>query len=824
MASLPIGSDELVYIQTEKVCVTIKGQASHPNTPEIEQTQEESSLKVFCEEAYEIALKGVVDPVLGLVFEKNYVGEYRGVPLFYEQQRYEIVIESLGDHTVEFWHDNYHIREKVTAVGRSARILSGVINFGNEIGMSDLVIHVDGREYLRIVLEVFPSKIRYKEDYQAMVADVTAEVYNVIFDFLKKTYVNYQQSGKAGNSPVEFFAVICELYEDFVKAADQILAQPHHELETMRETLPSHKIRSTDHQTVRWIEKHPNHVARMDGKLAVERALAVKKQVTYNTKENRLAKYILQSTVKKLTNFKQNYIRLQRETDLEIVEKIDRMIQGIHRRCNRGVLANVNAQETAAGLSLVFSMASGYRELYKYYLMLLHGLSVTGDIFHISVKEIAVLYEYWCFMKLNSILRNSGKYTLISQDLVKVQGNGLYVSLVKGKASKVTYRDQTTNECITLSYNPQESAVPTIAQRPDIVLAVEKRDTDIQYEYIFDAKYRLNPALPGTDYYKTIGHTPGPEIEDINTMHRYRDAIVYRNGASPFQRTMFGAYVLFPYNDEKEYRHHRFYESIDKMNIGGLPFLPSATSMVSDMLDQLISDSADSAFERATLPRGVEAKLAKVDWSVRDVLIGTLRRKEQLDICLRYRFYHIPSSRLREEEFPIRYIAIYQSKALFGANAGIQYYGEVTKCIPVRRCDIHEIPSKKTELYYRFEVKEWKKTPQTIAAKEMHFTKHLTNYFLLSHSKEMPELWIQSEEEYRLYTELKRAVHDMAIQDDGHNLGFTFGEFSIHFASGKISISKGTAIFAQYDIADFSRSPNAVFRQIQHELLRMAGK
>ena len=129
-----------------------------------------------------------------------------------------------------------------------------------------------------------------------------------------------------------------------------------------------------------------------------------------------------------------------------------------------------------------------------------------------------------------------------------------------------------------------------------------------------------------------------------------------------------------------------------------------------------------------------------------------------------------------------------------------------------------------SELYYRFEVKEWKKTPQTIAAKEMHFTKHLTNYFLLSHSKEMPELWIQSEEEYRLYTELKRAVHDMAIQDDGHNLGFTFGEFSIHFASGKISISKGTAIFAQYDIADFSRSPNAVFRQIQHELLRMAGK
>ena len=68
---------------------------------------------------------------------------------------------------------------------------------------------------------------------------------------------------------------------------------------------------------------------------------------------------------------------------------------------------------------------------------------------------------------------------------------------------------------------------------------------------------------------------------------RYRDAIVYQNGGSPFERTMFGAYVLFPYSNEEDYRHHRFYESIGKVNIGGLPFLPSAMSLVSQMLDEL---------------------------------------------------------------------------------------------------------------------------------------------------------------------------------------------------------------------------------------------
>ena len=47
--------------------------------------------------------------------------------------------------------------------------------------------------------------------------------------------------------------------------------------------------------------------------------------------------------------------------------------------------------------------------------------------------------------------------------------------------------------------------------------------------------------------YESIATTPGPEVDDINTMNRYRDAIVYQNSDHPnYERTMFGAYVLFP--------------------------------------------------------------------------------------------------------------------------------------------------------------------------------------------------------------------------------------------------------------------------------------
>ena len=98
-----------------------------------------------------------------------------------------------------------------------------------------------------------------------------------------------------------------------------------------------------------------------------------------------------------------------------------------------------------------------------------------------------------------------------------------------------------------------------------------------------------------------------------------------------FEKTMFGAYVLFPYNNEDEYSRHRFYRSIETVNIGGLPFLPGATQMVEDFIADLITDSRESAFERSSLPRGIEERLEKYDWSVRDVMVGTVRSKEQLD-------------------------------------------------------------------------------------------------------------------------------------------------------------------------------------------------
>lgn len=316
-------SDELVYLQTDLLTVTIKGVASHPAFSGVEFLEKESSVCISCDDFYEISLSGGADTLSFQNMGRATLGSYRVRPLFFEQQRYEIVIEPEEGHKVEFWHENYNIRKNITTVGRKSNMLSGVISFGNDIGMSDLIILIDGKMYLKLTIEVFPSKIGYRDDYKAIVADVTAEVYNLVFDFLKKTYDSFDISSGRQSSPVEFFAIIRKIYEEFLTAADRVIARPHHVLETEHAILPNYKIKRIDNTTLRWLEKHPDRTMRSCDQVLADRALSVKKYVTYDTRENRLTKYILQSTVKRLENFRKQYLKLSRDADFIMVDKID---------------------------------------------------------------------------------------------------------------------------------------------------------------------------------------------------------------------------------------------------------------------------------------------------------------------------------------------------------------------------------------------------------------------------------------------------------------------------------------------------------------------
>ena len=445
-----------------------------------------------------------------------------------------------------------------------ASLLSGIVNFGNNVGFSDLIIRADGRDVLSIRLEVYPTKITYKDDYQEMMADIDNMVSESILDFMKKTYQVFVPDHKRNDVPAVFFTILQAIYEKYLRAAKRILAVPHHKLITEHEVLPHYKASRIDTNSEKWLQKHPEQVRRISTGIQAEKVLAVRKQITYDTQENRLVKYMLKATVRRIDDFKRRYIQSRQQLDEKVVVGASKMSRELIRLLGASWLSEVADYSASKSMSLVFGMAPGYRDLYKYYLMLQNGISVGGDIFHMSVRDTAQLYEYWCFIKLYDILRSH--YTLKSPDIIKVDRKGVTIDLAKGKPSRVTFLNTKTGERIYLAYNPSEIMTQTVNQRPDNVLELEKKGSASAYKYIFDAKYRIE-MNPDSQYYPDT--MPGPKVDDINTMHRYRDSIVYENPESrfTFEKTMFGAYILFPYAEEEEYKKHRFYKSIEAVRI-----------------------------------------------------------------------------------------------------------------------------------------------------------------------------------------------------------------------------------------------------------------
>src|SRR5699024_7001986 len=112
-----------------------------------------------------------------------------------------------------------------------------------------------------------------------------------------------------------------------------------------------------------------------------------------------------------------------------------------------------------------------YREL-SILVYQLQGLMLQGTFYRMSMKDIARLYEYWTFLKLNSILAK--RYTLLRQNLVQVNNNGLYVYLLENRNAKNVFEHPVTKEKIVLSYQNSHASLPTTAQEPDTMLRIEK--------------------------------------------------------------------------------------------------------------------------------------------------------------------------------------------------------------------------------------------------------------------------------------------------------------------------------------------------------------
>lgn len=452
--------------------------------------------------------------------------------------------------------------------------LAGTINFGNDLGKSNLVLKYTKDKRLQEInfqFEVFPTKLNYRSDYEKIVSDIEKEYPYLVLDFLKKTYTSFK-TGNSPNTDLIWWQVFGGLYNDFIQSSKFILNKPHSRIIRQTKYVKADRINkwtTTLEEEYSEFKHLPNKSYRSEYKT-----------LSTNTSENKFFKHAVFQTLRRYKKVKSF---IERCFANSITATFKNELQSIEKKLETiSVNPFFRLIDDFQGIkqeSLVLHKATGYSTIYKSWIMLNSGLKFLEGIQKIELKNIADLYQIWCFLEIKNVLQNLlDKDNPDDVDLAEIQINDFVFKIERGVKSKVSF-NKTNGEVIDLfhdfSYETSQNQTVksfTVNQRPDIVLRITKNDLKENYvlTYLYDAKYRL-----ASD--EKEGSPDLPTEDSINQMHRYRDAIYYVNKdkIKP-EKEVIGAYILFPGSGDIEtIKKQDYYKSIESVNIGAFPLRPN---------------------------------------------------------------------------------------------------------------------------------------------------------------------------------------------------------------------------------------------------------
>lgn len=534
-------------------------------------------------------------------------------------------------------------------------LLSGQFSFDDEIGETRIEIRdADSRLIFGLETEVFPQKMDYKSDYKAMMADISLIIQNLAYDTLKDTFRKSKArlSGQATQN--EWWNILDALFEQLILNLGVIKRQPKHEIKTSEKVLPVEKIKQASKHSFNWFRKNMQYSNQNAQGIKVAKnhffthALSSKKYITYDTYENRFIAWAIKDIIEQLRKYK-TYTE-QSQGGLNFTPLLNRMkeyqsrLQSILRE---DPFNEAGEFEKRSHFSTSLTRGAGYRDFMHIYLLLARGLEIANnDIFKIEQKNISTLYEYWCFLKLVQILKEQNASEIDYQDLIKFKANKFHVELAKGEPSKVSFKKLGTEESTTIYFNKEfikgTGKVFTYNQKPDYAIEFKKIGFDKPFWYLFDAKYRFDEQS------ESENNTYNVPQDAIGQLHRYRDAILHTELTNSTYRGAIknlGGIILYPYPlQENEFIKNDYFKSIKEVNIGALPFLPSKTGLVSELLNTLINRMPAEHFEQFIEMDRSEYEQQRNLWKdwVTISVIPKENQEERWDFIQEKSIYHVP--------------------------------------------------------------------------------------------------------------------------------------------------------------------------------------
>lgn len=509
------------------------------------------------------------------------------------------------------------------------QILAGFLNYGNEIGRSEIqLIYQVGAETCNFIFtyEVLSTKLNYHDHWKKIIEDIEQEYRMLSLDYMRRTFHGFSPD-TSGNTPeIIWWSVFNNEQKKFIKACKNIIDRPRHRLHGKETYKRADRLTFVPSSIENELAEHRNDTAHL---------YRVEQRVwTNDTQENRFLKFALGQITAKYETLKKRIEAVKNASDV-MKEDMQTTLAVLKHLQRNPFFRTVGNYKGMSQESLILQKATGYSQVYRTWSLLRRSYSLNDGIYRLQTKDIATLYEIWCFIEVSHIVKE--KLHLSDDDIDqrnRMEMNGLFTwDLGKGEHSRILFKKDGI-ELAELIYNPKSTehenksvgikdlVVPTVPQKPDIVLQLTKSDLQegMKLTYLFDAKYRIDG--------KDKNGVDVPPEDAINQMHRYRDAIYYKDyQTDSLKKEVIGGYILFPGDGEPtDVAVSKFYRTIDKVNIGAFPLRPKDMhnrQLLEQFIEELIQNKSHETISKVIPQKGA---LLKVPNRVLVGLVGNSTR------------------------------------------------------------------------------------------------------------------------------------------------------------------------------------------------------
>ncbi|MBV9774012.1 MAG: DUF2357 domain-containing protein [Gemmatimonadetes bacterium] len=509
-------------------------------------------------------------------------------PRLYEQTGYSLYLRAAEGRRVAIEHRDPVILGGVRA-SEGGRVVHGRIDFGGQVGRSEFTVRVDGEAEFDFEVEVFPTKLDYAEDYARLRADTGEILAGLVLEYLRSTFHLGVDRHAPDPTRLEWLALLRHAAGDLERALREVARQPRWGMARATEPARADRVRRPDATLRRGVLRGIGS----GGAAELEAGVSVREWIpegrprpTLDTPEHRWLAAQLAAVLRRLAGLRREEAELpatpRRERSLGEIEALERQVARLLRA---EPLAAARGAPPPGFASPQLTGAPGYREAYAASLLLRQGLHLEGGPVRLAVKDLGVLYEYWCFLTVARLLARATRSPLPARRLLAVEEHGLRVLLRRGREHALRF-DLADRRRVTLVYNPRFGGEPLLVpQRPDLLLEL-RAPGRATLRVVLDAKYRVDPS---PEYRARYG-SPGPPEDALNVLHRYRDAIVRPGpGAAP-ERIVARAAALFPFREAEPgvFRASRLWRSLDELGVGAIPLLPGSTEYLEEWIGNLL--------------------------------------------------------------------------------------------------------------------------------------------------------------------------------------------------------------------------------------------